>query len=63
MWQGKVVTDDIDPKKAAVSKVDEVTTGVKEAVHRAAVAHLNLFEGSTGEAYMLPWTDIGGRHD
>jgi simple sugar transport system ATP-binding protein len=39
MRQGKVVADDIDPKKTTVSKVEEVITGMTEAELRAAVAH------------------------
>jgi simple sugar transport system ATP-binding protein len=39
MRQGKVVADDIDPKKTTVSQVEEVITGMSEQELRAAVAH------------------------
>jgi simple sugar transport system ATP-binding protein len=39
MRQGKVVADDIDPKKTTVGKVEEVITGMSEADLRNAIAH------------------------
>jgi simple sugar transport system ATP-binding protein len=39
MRQGKVVADDIDPKKTSVRHVEEVITGMSEAELRNAVAH------------------------
>ena len=39
MRQGKVVADDIDPKKTTVGQVEEVITGMSEQELRAAVAH------------------------
>jgi simple sugar transport system ATP-binding protein len=39
MRQGKVVADDIDPKKTTVGQVEEVITGMSEKDLRAAVAH------------------------
>lgn len=39
MRQGKVVADDIDPKKTTVQEVEEVITGMSESELRNAVAH------------------------
>ena len=39
MRQGKVVADDIDPKKTSVGQVEEVITGMSENELRNAVAH------------------------
>ena len=39
MRQGKIVADDIDPKKTTVQQVEEVITGMSESELRQAVAH------------------------
>jgi simple sugar transport system ATP-binding protein len=39
MRQGKVVADDIDPKKTSVQQVEEVITGMSEKDVRKAIAH------------------------
>jgi simple sugar transport system ATP-binding protein len=39
MRQGKVVADDIDPKKTSVQQVEEVITGMSEKDLRNAIAH------------------------
>ena len=39
MRQGKVVADDIDPKKTSVQQVEEVITGMSEKELRNAIAH------------------------
>jgi simple sugar transport system ATP-binding protein len=39
MRQGKIVADDIDPKRSSVQEVEEVITGMSDAELRAAVAH------------------------
>ena len=39
MRGGKVVADDIDPKKTSVEKVEEVITGMSDKELRAAIAH------------------------
>ncbi len=39
MRQGKVVADDIDPKKTTVQEVEEVITGMSESELRNAVGH------------------------
>jgi simple sugar transport system ATP-binding protein len=39
MRQGKVVADDIDPKKTSVEKVEEVITGMSEEELRNAIVH------------------------
>ncbi len=39
MRQGKVVADDIDPKKTTVQQVEEVITGMSEKDLRNAIAH------------------------
>ncbi len=39
MRQGKVVADDIDPKKTSVGKVEEVITGMSDSDLRNAIAH------------------------
>jgi simple sugar transport system ATP-binding protein len=39
MRQGRVVADDIDPKKTSVGKVEEVITGMSESELRNAIAH------------------------
>jgi simple sugar transport system ATP-binding protein len=39
MRQGKVVADDIDPKKTSVEKVEEVITGMTDNELRRAIAH------------------------
>lgn len=39
MRQGKIVADDIDPKKTDVEKVEEVITGMTEKELRNAIAH------------------------
>ncbi|HEV7253975.1 MAG TPA: ATP-binding cassette domain-containing protein [Mesorhizobium sp.] len=39
MRQGRIVADDIDPKKSSVQEVEEVITGMSDQELRAAVAH------------------------